>query len=431
MNRRLRIEIGPALAAALLLALGGGCTTRDRLNPLDPANTTTHGTIPGFVAIAANGLVELRWNRLIQPDVESYVVDRWRPGESPHPLPGAVLSPVYSGTVDYDVQNDSTYLYRLVARFTYGDSALSPPDSATPGNRSISILSAELPGVVVLSPDARVVIASIPAENAFEDFDIDRSRGVVWLSDPISGVVFRHGLNGEVAGIALHVQGVTDVSVSSLRGIGWVASPELQVVEAFGPALDDPLPHLVVPGVGHARVVEAGTVDPTVWVGNDEGLVYRVNPTDGSPLESWSLGAPIRAIAPDQAARSAWVVTSRGGVNDLYYLAPGDTTVVAKRTGLDNVADIEVEPLSRTAWITERGTPRKSTGRISRVDAAGTTVASRAGLEPYGIAVEPGSDRVWVTDLASNRVLELDASAALIRRSPPIGVPYGVIVHIP
>jgi len=417
--------------ALTLLILAGGCTKRERLNPLDPANSTTHGTIPGFVAIAANGLVELRWIRLSQPGVAEYALDRWRPGESPHPLPGAVFNSAFTGTVDTDVQNDSTYIYRLVARFAYGDSAVSPPDSATPGTRSISILSAELPGVVVLSPDARVVIASIPAENAFEDFDIDRTRSVVWLSDPVSGVVLRHTLNGGVAGIGLRVPGVTDVSVSNLRGVGWVASPELEAVQSYGPALDDPNPRLIIPGVGHARVVEAGSLDPTVWVGNDEGIVYRFNLSDGSPLEQWSVGAPIRAIALDQAARGAWVVTSRGSLNDLYYLTPGDTTVAAKRTALNNVADIEVETISGTAWVSERGAPRKGAGRISRIDATGATVAARIGLEPYGIGIEPGSDHVWVSDLASNRVLELDASAAIVRRTPPIGVPYGVIVHVP
>jgi hypothetical protein len=422
---------GVSLAMALLLLAAAGCATRDRLNPLDPANATTHGEIPGFGAIAANGLVELRWTPLTQPGILNYSVDRWRPGESPRPLPGAVFGPTSSGTVDFDVANESTYVYRLVARFVYGDSAVSPPDSATPGNRSISILSAELPGVVVLSPDARDVITAVPAENAFVDFDIDRTRGVVWLNDPVSGVLLRHGINGEVAGAAIRVQGATDVSVSNLRGIGWVVSPEMQLLLAYGPALDDPTPRITVAGVGRARVVEAGTLDPTVWVGTDEGNVYRFNPSDGSPLEHWNVGAPVRAIALDQPTRTAWVVTVRGSVNDLYHLTPGDPGVVALRTNLDNVADVEVEPSSHDLWVSERGRPRAGAGRISRLDATGATLATRTGLEPYGIAVEPGTDRVWVTDLASDRVLELDPQAAIVRRSPPIGVPYGVLVHVP
>jgi len=422
-----------AMLAALLTmaALLGGCTTRDRLNPLDPANTETSGAIPGFSAIAANGLVELRWTPLTQKGVDSYALHRWSPGGAPLAVPGAVFGPQSSGTIDFDVDNDSTYIYRLVARFSFGDSALSLPDSATPGNRYISILGADPAAILTLSPDARDVISVSLSDNAFEDFDIDRERDVLWLSDPVLGLIFRRGLNGEVGGVTIQTQGVTDVSVSNLRGIGWAAAPERQVVQAFGPDLDDPTPRLTVAGVGHARVVEAGTLDPTVWIGNDEGTVFRVNPTDGSVLEQWSLGASIRAIALDEVVQGAWVATTRGGVNDLYYFAPGDTAVVAIRVGLDNVADLEVEPLTRTLWVSERGRPRSGAGRVSRLAADGTTLATRGGLEPYGMETEAGLNHVWVTDLASNRLYELDANASILRRGPPIGVPYGVIVHHP
>lgn len=418
-------------ALAIVAALLGGCTTRDRLNPLDPANTQTSGAIPGFSAIAANGIVELRWTPLTQKGVDAYALHRWRPGGAPLPIPGAVFGPRSTGTVDLDVDNDSTYVYRLVARFSFGDSALSPPDSATPGNRYVSILGADPAAIVTLSPDARDVIAVSYADNAFDDFEIDRDRDVLWLSDPILGVIFRRGLNGEVGGVTIPTQGVTDVSVSNLRGIGWAASPERQVVQAFGPDLDEATPRLSVAGVGHARVVEAGTLDATVWIGNDEGTVFRVNPSDGSVIEQWSLGAAIRAIALDEAAQAAWVATIRSGVNDLYYFTPGDTSVVAVRVGLDNVADLEVEPITRTLWVSERGRPRFGAGRVSRLSAAGATLATRGGLEPYGIGIEPGLDHVWVTDLATNRVYELDANASILRRGPPIGVPYGVIVHHP
>jgi len=428
MNRA-RHATAPLVAVTALLILGGGCATRDRLNPLDPANSQTRGSIPGFAAIAANGLVELRWTPLTQQGVAAYAVHRWKPGGSPAPIPGAVFGPASGGTVDFDVENDSTYLYRLVARFTYGDSAVSLPDSATPGARFLSILGADPPALLALSPDGRDVISSLLSDNAYEDFDIDRGRDVLWLSDPASGVILRRGLSGEAAGVALLVPGVSDVSVSSLRGVGWIASPDQQRVQAFGPALDDPSPRFTLSGLGHARVVEAGTLDPTVWVANDEGTVFRVNPADASVLEQWNVGAPVRAIALDQAARAAWIVTIRGNLNDLRYLVPGDTTTAAKRTGLDNVSDVEVETATRTLWVSERGRPRQGAGRISRFAADGSTLAARAGLEPYGLAVEAGRDHVWVSDLASNRVYELDANASVVRRSPPIGVPYGVIVH--
>lgn len=426
-----RLPRAASLTAVLVgtLLLAGACTTRDRLNPLDPANSETRGAIPGFGAIAANGLVELRWTPLSQKGVAAYAVHRWKPGGTPAPLPGAVFGPASSGTLDLDVMNDSTYLYRLVARFTYGDSAVSLPDSATPGVRFISILGADPSSVLGLSPDARDVISAVPAANAYEDFDLERDRGVLWLSDPVSGVILRRGLNGEAAGVTLVVPGVTDVSISNLRGVGWIASPDQQRVQAFGPDLNDPLPRVTISGLGHARVVEAGTLDPAVWIGNDEGTVFRVSPTDGSLLEQWNVLAPVRAIALDQVNRSAWVVTIRGSANDLYHLVTGDSTAVAKRVGLENVADVEVETVTRSLWVSERGRPRSAAGRVSRLAADGSTIATVAGLEPYGLTIEAGSDHVWVCDLASNRVYELDANASVVRRSPPLGVPYGILIR--
>jgi len=412
-------------------AAWSGCTTRDRLNPLDPANRETGGGLPGFAAIAGNGVVSFQWTRLTQPGVAAYAIHRWRPGEAPAPLEGAVYGSAASSGADFDVVNDSTYVYRLVARFAYGDSALSPPDTASPGPLYLAVLSAGAPGVFVLSPDARTIVAAIPATNAYEDAEIDRDRGVLWLSDPASGAVVRRGLYGGVAGVTLAIPGVTDISVSNLRGIGWIASPDLMQVLAYGPALDDPTPRLAVNGAGRARVVEAGTMDPTVWIGSDEGLVFRVQPSDGSPLEFWNLDAPVRAIALDETARAAWVVTLRGSVNDLYYLVPGDTTRTLVRAGLDNVADVEVEGVTRTLWISERGRPRFGAGRISRLAVDGTVEAAVGGLEPYGISVDPGSDRIWVSDLASNRVLLLDREGVVRRRSPPIEVPYGLLTHLP
>lgn len=419
--------VAAALVAAALLA---GCTTRDRLNPFDPANRETRGEVPGFAAIAGYGVVSLQWTRLTQTGIAGYAIERWKPGEAPALLPGAVFGTGAGSAADFEVVNDSTYVYRLIARFAYGDSAFSAPDTASPGRGYVAVLSAGEPAVFVLAPDARDVVAAIPAAEAFEDADLDRDRNVLWLSDPVSGVVLRRGLYGEIAGVTLSVPGVTDVSVSNLRGVGWVASPDFGVLQAFGPDLQDPVARISVNGLGHPRVVEAGTLDPTVWVGTDEGVVRRLQPSDGAELEQWSLGSPIRAIALDQAARAAWVVTARGSLNDLYRLVPGDTARAALRIGLDNVADVEVEEVTRTLWVSERGRPRAAGGRVTRLASDGSVLAAVAGLEPYGIAIDPGSDRAWVSDLASNRLLLIDAAGLVRRRSPPISVPYGVIAHL-
>ena len=53
------------------------------------------------------------------------------------------------------------------------------------------------------------------------------------------------------------------------------------------------------------------------------------------------------------------------------------------------------------------------------------------GLEPYALSVEPGSSACWAADLRSGRVLEVSADGVILRRSPPLGVPYGLRVYRP
>jgi DNA-binding beta-propeller fold protein YncE len=67
---------------------------------------------------------------------------------------------------------------------------------------------------------------------------------------------------------------------------------------------------------------------------------------------------------------------------------------------------------------------------VSRLALDGTTQATAAGFEPFGIAIDPGSDAVWVTDLTNGRLLLFDRDGVLRRRGPPLDVPYGVIAHL-
>ncbi|HET9252590.1 MAG TPA: hypothetical protein VFP58_10785, partial [Candidatus Eisenbacteria bacterium] len=147
-----------ALAGALLLAASvGGCTERDRSNPLDPANLDEGGALYGFNALAGNDQVELRWNRLTQTGVLGYRLLRWRSGEVPSYV-GDLLAPNLSGTVDTSAFNGERYLYRLVAYLAEGDSVTSPIDTATAGSRHIVVLSGILPGMLGLTPDGRDIL---------------------------------------------------------------------------------------------------------------------------------------------------------------------------------------------------------------------------------------------------------------------------------
>lgn len=432
-----REALPAAILAAILFTLvvaflGSGCTTRERSNPLDPRNTQTQGLLTGFNAIAADSVVEFRWPALSLEGVQGYRVQRWKPGETPRNLGSADYRPEASSGEDRGVTNDSTYVYRLVAHLANGDSAVSPADTATPGARRILFLEAGTPAFSRLSPDARDVLYVRVVREAYADMELDRKHEVLWLADEGSSLVIRKAFDGATVGAALVVTGPWDLSVSNTRGVGWVASPGDQRVISFGPDIDDPLPQRTINAVGHPRVVEAGTLDPTVWVGSEEGKVYRFRAQDAVLTREWMLSSgSIRAIALDETVGAAWVATQSDGLSDLFYLDPAAGDSMRVRTGLLNVADLAVDPTTGDLWVSERGAPRLNAGRLSLITRSGTTLMSLTGLEPYGIDPEPVDGTCWVTDLHSNRVLNIDRSGAVLRSSPDLQTPYAVRLWTP
>ena len=401
-----------------------GCSERERLNPLDPENSTTGGLIAGFGARAGNTQVEIVWQRLAQPDVTDYRILRWRPGEAPAYLP-EVYGSAIAGAVDSLLPNGETFLYRLVARFTRGDSAVSPVDTATTGARKIAVLSAGTPGFVGLTPDARDVLFTLPSTEAFEDMEIDRTRDVIWLTLPGDGRVLRQYFDGRLAGTTLIVNGPTDVSVSNQRGIGWVALPNDVVVRAYGPDLNSTTPFDAITGIGDAHVVEAGTVDQAVWIGNEAGAIYRFAER-GPLLGTWSVGEPVISIALDETMDRAWVATRGAGGDKLFLVDGADSSVTALPGVWSNIADLDFDPAFRSLWISERGPPGRGLGRLSRASDVGAIQSTVTGIEPFGITTDPQTGHCWASELKSNRVIEVAPSGSILRWSAGVSVPYAV-----
>ncbi len=416
----------------LLLLLFGGCTTRERSNPLDPRNSQTQGGIVGFNAIAADDVVELRWSPLFVQGVLGYRVQRWRPGGVPQDLGSSDYRPEASAGEDSSVTNDSTYIYRLVAHLENGDSAVSAPDSATPGVRRIYALAAGVPSFLRLTPDGRDVLFERAAGESYLDMELDRKSGLLWLSAEGSGNVIRKTPEGATVGAVIEAGSPGDLSVSSNRGIGWVVSLTGASVVSYGPDINDPAPQRTINGAGNPRVVEAGSADVTIWVGNEEGSVYRFRAQDLVQTHEWALGAGlIRAIALDEAVRGAWAATRSGDIGNLYYLDPSDSSSTLVRANLLNPADLAVDPASGDLWISERGLPGRGNGRLSLITRAGTLLASVTGIEPYGIDVDPSDGTCWVAELRSNRVLQIDRTGRTLRASPALETPYAVRVARP
>ena len=410
----------------MLAALLAGCAQRERLNPLDPKNDATGGKIAGFAALAGNKQVEIRWTRLPQADVASYALLRWRPGETPRYI-GETYGKTIAGTVDSAVTNDETYNYRLVAFFTSGDSAVSATDTATPGTRKIAVLSAGVPGLIGLTPDARDVLYVQPAGEAYEDMELDRVHTVLWLTMPGAGFILRSYFDGRPVGPAIAHPHPSDVSVSNLRGLGWVAFPDDRLVRAFGPDPASVDTFRTISSVGEAHVVEAGTLDPTVWIGNDAGIVRRFS-SNGVLLNDWSLSAPVIAIALDEEAERAWTAVRTSNGDDLYVLDGRDSTVTKATGRRSGIADLAFDAATRSLWVSERGTPRAANGRLTRLSESGVVQAVLGGIEPFGIMADPVTGNCWASELSTSRIIEVSPGGSILRGSARIDVPYAVRV---
>ena len=410
-----------------------GCSTRERNNPLDPKNRVTRGLLLGFNALAGDGIVELRWVRLSNEGVLGYRIDRWRPGGTPAPLPGAEFAEHVAAAEDPTAENDSTYVYRLIARLASGDSAFSPPDTATPGTRRIAAIVGDLPGLVGLTADARDVLYQFLEKEPYDDIELDELRGWFWVSLFDNNTVARRRFDGSTVGVEVEVTAPSDLTTTPQRGTGWAAIPSLARVVPIGPDTLAPFPGAAIVGVGTPRIVEGAKQGATLWIGSDEGFVYRYGIALGAVTQTWSLGQRVGAIALDEAADAAWVSTRYGGDrSDLYYMVFGSAAPPERvREGLLNVTDLAIDPDTRSVWVSERGAPLAGHGRLTRIAVTGESMVTVVGLEPYGIAIDAPTGSCWVTDIASDRLLEVSRAGTILRRSPTLGVPYGVRVYRP
>ncbi|HET9940630.1 MAG TPA: hypothetical protein VFR25_05980 [Candidatus Eisenbacteria bacterium] len=421
---------GWLLAILVLFAASGGCETRDRANPLDPYNNETGGLIQGFNALAGNRQVEIRWSRVKQNGLVGYRLLRWLPGDTPSVLEDHIASNL-TGTVDSAVVNEESYVYQVVAHFQSGDTLASPPDTATPGTRQIIVLGADLPGMYGLTPDGRDILFAQQSQDAYEDMELDENRGILWLSIPLAGSVFRLFPRGADAAPEIQVRYASDVSISDQRGYGWVADPLAGEVHRYGPSLDD-VDGTVPVRAGEARVVEAGKHTPFVWIGNDAGQVFRYTTSD--PITStgeWIVQGAVRAIAIDEGKGQAWVVVrphGETGTDDLYRIDPVDSTVTGVPFRLANVADVEFDEARHSLWVSEEGPPGLGSGRLDRLDDQGEIQATRSGIEPFGIHVDKQTGNCWVADLKSKRVLEVAPDGFVELRTTRIETPYLVRV---
>ncbi len=352
----------PLLIAALALA---GCSKRERLNPFDPANPSTQGRPAGFVAIAGNARVTLRWQSVFNVELISFRLFRTLPGDTAYTLI-AELPPFFTEFADNGLINSVEHRYRLHYVFQRGMAELPAEDAAVPNPARPWVTDLSGDALLLLTPDARHVAFRDGSFQGPGAVDVDASSGVVWICDTFAGrVVIRNGESG------------TPTLISGL------SSPVAIAV--------DPTTH-------------------TAWVcDNGTNLVrrYGENGLPLGPIFSTAFFDPI-AVARDRRDGSLWVCEGFG--NKVRHFDSDGTALWG--VTIQAPSRVAIDSVTQVGWVTSY-----TSGRLVRITSTGSpfdTVESVVG--PIGIAVDAARGRIWVADAGANRVLALTRAGAEVFR---------------
>jgi DNA-binding beta-propeller fold protein YncE len=410
------------VAALLILApLLAGCSSRDRLNPFDPANPRTGGRPADFVALADDDFVKLLWAPQKQSGLVGFQLFRRGPGQASFQPLSAVLSPDTGVFTDLAVANGSAYDYQLFFVFANGPGSTPATDRATPGPLRPWVSEFNGGSLARLTADGRYVSSRSGGFDSANDVAVDRNTGVVWISDtfggkvqvfdPIQGTFVNIPGFSQPGDLALDLSDQTawicDPGAGNVRHysrFGTQASPSLELLDQpIGAAFEQSNRILWVCERGASRVrtflsngmpqwqaplpnpsrVAVDSLTREGWVTSfTEGAVYRLSPA-GARLDSvTSLSGPI-GVAVDPRRGRIWVCDALG---HRVLALRRDATVEFQVSGLLEARDAAVDLRTGEAWVTVPGA-----GSVVRISATGQILEEAAGLaEPTSIAIDPG-----------------------------------------
>ncbi len=345
------------LIALLALAGAAGCSKRTRINPFDPDNPTTGGRPAGFVALAGNSTVELRWSAASGNSVQGFQVFRQAGSESTFtPLSGLLL-PSSTGLNDFGLSNGVDYRYRLYFVFSEGLGPRPAEDIATPGPQRPWVADGTRHSLIRVTADGRRV--------ALED-----SR----------------------------FEGPTSVAADNGSGSVWVSDELGQQVLLYDPVSRDLLPFSAVSSPTGLLVDPSNR---TAWV-CDQGLnaLRHFDPSGGfgTPPQIIPINAPLD-VARDAGSYALWVC-ERG---DNRIGAYSQTGVFAGAVAVDAPSRLAVDSVTHHVWVTsfQRGQVVEISNALAAVD----TIGGLSG--PIGIAIDWRRGRIWVADAFGNQVVAL------------------------
>ena len=351
------------LALLVLGTLAHGCSFRDRANPFDPHNPQTGGRPAGFVALAANGRVDLRWQAVSGDGLIGYqIFRRASPGTDFQPL-SSVLPPSTSLYRDYGLLNGLDHTYRIFYVFDIGYGGQPAEDTATPGTPIPWSVDAAVGALDRITPDGRHVAERRSSFVGPTAVGVDSILGLVWVSDATSGQV---------------------TILDSATGVS-----------------------TVIPGFSSPGGIGVSSIDGSAWVCDETGGRVHHFSSSGHPLH-----APVEpidrptSVAVDGSDGSAWIC-ERGGGRILRRRANGTAIWAVSVPAPSRIA------LNRSeAWVTSF-----TTGTLRRIDSLGTVTHTYNFLSgPIGVAVDVRRSHVWVADADGGQLvrLRLDGSVDVV-----------------
>ncbi len=370
-----------ALAAILTLALlAGGCSGRDRANPLDPANPSTHGRPSHFVALAGNSTVTLTWDVVAVPGLLGYRLERRVAGDTDFTVLVALLPATTGAYFDFGLLNGARHDYRLSFVFDTGPSGGFATDFAIPGPLRPWVTVLGTSELLRITADGRRVIYDDPLFGSPSAVAVDPAQGVVWVSDGIEGTVVR-----------------------------------------FNPGNGS---RLVIPRGATPGAIAVDPVRHTAWVCDERGAQIVQIQLDGSPGSPPAIG-PLELpldVAIDGQDGSVWVCDNRAG-KLLQFGASGASRF---ERNVPQPSRVAIDSLTRDAWVTSFGA-----GTLVRVAFNGTVLDTVTGLAgPIGVAVDARRGRVWVADARANALVAFHRDGTVERRIGGLSEVHEVRVDI-
>jgi streptogramin lyase len=376
------------------------CGEKDRSNPLDPSNSVTHGSPPGFTAVALDGRVALRWDPLRLERLLGLNLYRREAGSQAFQLlQGSPLPAEAGATEDSGVTNGVTYEYRLIPLIQdYGEGVASPVRRATPGPE-FAVVSDGCEGLLTkLSADMRAGVWT--AGGFYYPVCVAAAGGRVWLADLYTGVycltedgalLWQNSDSAFPARLAVSGDGLCAVVDAVAAGVT-ILSPDGVTRSVISDGLEKP----------SCVAFDAGG---NLWLGDREGGSVRKYSPDGELLASFGGCAQPRFLDTDAVENAVWVGDSSTG--ELVKLDSQGTELL--RLSLSGTMNaVEADRSAGGCWVADR-----ENDAVARVARNGKVLFRIGKLGGPVALFASESGKTWVLGASEPRITVLSAQGEL------------------